>query len=213
MVSIAKEHANQVIIVDDGSYDGTAKEARNAGALVIEHEINKGAGAATKTSFDFARQSSAQVLVTLDGDGQHDPKEIPQILLPILENKADLVIGSRFMNNHKNMPGHRMLGNKIITWLYNVGARQKISDTQSCFRAYGEKALCSLDITERGFGFSTELLIQARQKGLTIVEVPITCIYNTSSHTSNPLIQGFCVAFSVVKIRLRNYIQRLIEGK
>jgi len=210
VVSRAREYVDQVVVIDDGSYDGTAQVARAAGALIVVHEVNKGAGEATKSCFEEARRRDAQVLVTLDGDGQHDPDSIPQILAPILEGKADLVIGSRFLADHSSMPGYRRFGINVITWLYNLGSKRKISDAQSCFRAYGEKALRSLNITERGFGFSVELLIQARQRGIVITEVPIPCIYHSASHTGNPVFHGLGVALSVVRIRLKNYIQSLV---
>jgi glycosyltransferase involved in cell wall biosynthesis len=134
------------------------------------------------------------VLVTLDGDNQHDPDELEALVASVVKDKADMVIGSRFINGRNNAPKYRRIGIAIITWLFNVGAKSKISDAQSCYRAYGKKALNLLNITENGFGFSVELLIEARKKGLIITEVPISCIYNSASHSIDPITHGLIVA-------------------
>jgi glycosyltransferase involved in cell wall biosynthesis len=208
LVQKARQFTHQVIVVDDGSTDDTARSAESAGASVIRHWANQGPGQATKSCLEEARRRGAQVVVTLDGDGQHDPDGIPQVLSPILGGKADLVIGSRFLANHDSMPRYRWLGIKVISWLYNFGSKVRITDTQSCFRAYGEKALNSLDITERGFGFSVELLVQARKRGLAMSEVPITCIYHSASHSANPVTHGLGVALTVVKHRFKTWLRR-----
>jgi glycosyltransferase involved in cell wall biosynthesis len=207
-----REFADDVIVVDDGSTDDTAKVAKTAGASVIIREINGGAGEATKSCFEEARRKGARVLVTLDGDGQHNPEEITQVVAPVLAGRADLVICSRFLTNHSTIPRYRRFGINVITWLYDIGHDFKISDAQSCFRAYGEKALQSLDIKEQGFAFSVELLIKARQRGLTIIEVPISCVYHTASHSANPLLHGIGVALAVIKLRLRSAFRRLTRG-
>jgi len=218
VVSKARKYVDQVIVIDDGSHDGTAEAARTAGALVITHEVNRGAGAATESCFEAARMNVADVLVTLDGDGQHNPDEIALLLAPILKGEADLVIGSRFLQptqptpqtqqtqrtQQTQMPGYRKFGISVITFLWNFGSEVKVSDAQSCFRAYSKKAINSLSITENGFGFSIETLEKARRKGFIIKEVPISCIYHSNSHTLNPIVHGLGVALTVVKIRLKN---------
>lgn len=212
VVHKAKKFADEVIVVDDGSTDDTAEVAKAAGALVIKHETNRGAGAATRACFEESRRRGAHVLVTLDGDGQHDSDEIPRVLAPIFSREADLVIGSRFLGSNNPILRYRKFGINVITWLFNIGSSLKLSDAQSCFRAYGEKALHSLNITQRGFSFSVELLIQARQQGLAITEVPISCIYHPASHSANPVTHGLGVALTVVKLRLESLFRRLIGG-
>jgi len=207
-----RRFADEVTVVDDGSSDGTSETARDAGALVIRHGVNQGAGEATKSCFKQARRRGAHILVTVDGDGQHDPDDIPRLLAPILSRQADVVIGSRFLGRKSNMSAYRKFGIRVITWLFNLGSNVKVSDAQSCFRAYGERALQSLNITQRGFGFSVELLEQARQRGLTISEVPISCVYHSASHSSNPVIHGLGVALNVVKLRFKGLLHRLIGG-
>ena len=204
VVSGTRKYVDQVIVVDDGSRDGTSEVGKAAGALVIRHEVNRGAGEATKSCFEAARANAADVLITLDGDGQHNPDEIPQLLAPIIKGEADLTIGSRFLGDSGSVPKYRKFGINIINWLFNFGSELKLSDTQSCFRAYGKEALRSLDITVKGFGFSVQLLIKARRTGLIVSEVPISCVYNQSSHTLNPLVHGLGVAFAVVGLRLKD---------
>jgi glycosyltransferase involved in cell wall biosynthesis len=149
----------------------------------------------------------ADVVVTLDGDGQHNPDEIPEVVSPVLSGEADLVIGSRFMGRYNNVAAYRRFGINVITFLYNMGSSAKITDGQSCFRAYGRRALEVLNITEDGFGFSVETLIQARRAGLRIREVPISCVYHEESHSLNPVIHGVGVAWKVVEHRLRRLLE------
>jgi hypothetical protein len=139
--------------------------------------------------------------VTLDGDGQHDPDEIPAVVAPILEAEADIVIGSRFLGGYNNVAPYRKFGIDVITFLYNFGAREKITDGQSCFRAYSKQALEILQIREDGFGFSVETLVQARKAGLRIGEASISCIYHEESHSMNPVLHGVGVALMVIKHR------------
>jgi len=203
IVTKTQKYVDKVIVIDDGSIDRTSEIAKAAGAEVIRHEKRKGAGAATRSGFQAAKANGADVLVTLDGDGQHNPDEIPRLISPILGKKADLVIGSRFLKPQTNIRRYRKFGIDVITWLYNFGSKVKISDSQSCFRAHSRKLLDTIDITENGFGFSIEVLVQARKKGLTITEVPISCLYHSQGSSLNPIAHGLGVAFDVIKHRLK----------
>jgi glycosyltransferase involved in cell wall biosynthesis len=202
IVTRARRYVDTVFVIDDGSTDNTYEVAKAAGAEVIIHERSLGAGAATKSAFEAARTKNADILITLDGDGQHNPDEIPRVLAPILKNEADLVIGSRFLPaNLIEVPKYRKFGIDVITWLYNLGSKKKVSDSQSCFRAYNRKLLEAVTITEDGFSFSVEVLIQARRKGLVITEVPISCIYHSQGSSLNPIVHGLGVACSVIRLR------------
>jgi glycosyltransferase involved in cell wall biosynthesis len=217
IVTRARKYVDRVIVIDDGSTDNTSEVAKAAGAEVVRHERRRGAGAATKSGFEAAKTNDADILVTLDGDGQHNPDEIPRVLAPILHNGADLVIGSRFLQPTQqtqatqrtqgtNIRRYRKFGIDVITWLYNFGSKLRVSDSQSCFRAHSRRLVEAMNITEKGFGFSVEVLIKARKKGFVIAEVPISCVYHSQGSSLNPVIHGLGVAFSVVKLRLKNLL-------
>jgi glycosyltransferase involved in cell wall biosynthesis len=197
----ALKHVDRVFVVDDGSSDRTAEVARQAGAEVIRHGKRRGAGAATRSGFQAALKEGANIVVTLDGDGQHDASEIPAVIAPLLKEEADLAIGSRFLKRDTNMPPYRNLGIDVITWLYNVGSQYKISDSQSCFRCYSRRLLETVEITREDFGFSIEVLVKARKQGLKIVEVPASCYYHAESSTLDPITHGLGVAWSVLQLR------------
>jgi glycosyltransferase involved in cell wall biosynthesis len=201
VVCNAIKHVDKVFVIDDGSNDRTADVARLAGADVIIHEKRRGAGAATRTGFLAALKAGADIVVTLDGDGQHNPAEIPLLSRPILDNRADLVIGSRFIEHKTNVPFYRKSGIDIITWFYNLGSKSKVTDAQSGFRAHSRKLLESTAITRNDFSFSIEVLVKARKNGLKIIEVPVSCLYHSQSSTMNPIVHGVSVAWSVIQLR------------
>lgn len=206
IVSRARKHVDQVIAIDDGSSDGTAEVARAAGALVISHDRNMGYGEALKSCFEAAKANAADVLVILDGDGQHNPDEIPRLLAPILSREADLIIGSRFLTNEHNMPRYRRFGIKVITFLWNFGSKVKVSDTQSGFRAYRREIFETLPLSEKRMSISIETIEKARKKGAIIKEVPISCSYVPSSINSKAIRHGLAVTLGVIKIRLRSLL-------
>lgn len=201
----AQKFADAVIVCDDGSSDYTAKIAERLGADVIRHEQNLGYGAAIKSLFERALDFGADVLVTLDGDGQHDASEIPRIVKPIVQGAADVVIGSRFMDAHgtAEMPFYRKIGAKLITKLVNSSAKHGVSDSQSGFRAYNRQALERLSLSEAGMGASVQILLEASKQNLKITEVPSTCKYengDVSTSTQNPITHGIGVVSSIVRL-------------
>ncbi len=155
IVKRSLEHADKVIVCDDGSADNTAKIAKESGAIVILHKKNQGYGAAIITLFDRARQENADVMVTIDGDGQHNPDQISLLINTLQENNLDVVIGSRFLDESSSTPRYRKQGIKIITSAANFGTNFKVSDAQSGFRAYSKNAIKSIHPTETGMSVST----------------------------------------------------------
>jgi glycosyltransferase involved in cell wall biosynthesis len=204
IVSKTLRYVGQVIVVDDGSEDGTGERARGAGADVVTHRHNRGYGGALKSCLEKGREQDADVLVLLDADGQHIPNEVPKVAWPVLEGRADIVIGSRFLNNHNNVPRYRKFGIDVITWLFNAGSSVKVSDAQSGFRAYSKRALdMLLPLEEEGMSISMEIIIKARKLGLRMCEVPITCLYIEGSSTLNPVVHGVSVAMLTLVQRVR----------
>ena len=196
-----KKITNTIIVCNDGSSDLTNKIAEELGAIVINHSKNLGYGAAIRSIFLKAKEMNSDILVTFDADGQHRIEDIKQVIQPIIENKTDIVIGSRFLNEEENeVPEYRKVGIKIITKVTNVSINQKITDSQSGFRAYSKQVLEKLSPSDVGMGISTEILIKSSKMGFKILEVPIKILYqgeNTSTH--NPISHGTSVLFSTIK--------------
>lgn len=192
-------YSDKVIVCDDGSTDGTAKIARESGAQVISHKKNEGYGAAITTLFDFARKENANIMITIDGDGQHNPDQIPILINTLQENKVDVVIGSRFLDKSSGTPGYRKSGIKIITSAANFGSDFKVSDAQSGFRAYSKRAIDSIHPTETGMAVSTEILLKISNKGLSLAEVPISVSYDGETSTQHPVPHGIVVLMNTLK--------------
>jgi Glycosyltransferases involved in cell wall biogenesis len=196
----SKKHADEVVVIDDGSQDMTAQIAMQMGAKVIRHARNLGKGEALRTLFEYAIERKADVLITLDGDGQHDPDEIPKLVAPILEG-YDIVIGSRFLNK-TSVPLYRRFGNKLLNRATNIALDKKmeLSDTQSGFRAYRVSVLEELIPSERGMGADSEIAIKAARLGLRIKEVPISVTYGEDTSTYNPIYHALDVFATTIKL-------------
>ena len=169
-----------VVVVNDGSGDDTLSEVQRAGFVIVNHAINRGLGAAIKTGMEYARKKRADIVVTFDGDGQHEPSDIEKIILPIIQKKADLVIGSRFKKS-KNVPMDRFFLNwfaNFITFLFYGVAT---TDSQSGLRAFSGKAITLIDFKGERMDFSSEILLEAKRNNLKIEEVPIRAIYTEYS--------------------------------
>jgi len=193
-------YADQVIVCDDGSLDLTAKQAMLAGAIVIKHEKNMGKGHAMKSLFKYAKDVDADVIVTIDGDGQFLAEQIPSLLQPILENSYDVVIGNRFSDDEE-MPSYRKFGNKMLDTITKLATDLPFSDTQSGFRSYSKKAIQSIDFSTSGFGVDSEILIDAVDKGLKITETDVTVLYDTGLKTStkDPISHSMSVIGSLLE--------------
>ncbi|MEW6610304.1 MAG: glycosyltransferase family 2 protein [Patescibacteria group bacterium] len=218
-------HAQESIVVDDGSWDDTALRAREQGAVVFMHLINRGYGAALRTGIEAALKRGADIIVTIDADGQHEPAEIKNIIEPLKRGGVDMVIGNRFsaQSTREGMSVLRKLfitAGNILTWmLYGVW----FSDTQSGFRAYTRQALEKvIDVGQNfrvsprefpresalqaeGMEFSSEVIGEAMRRGLTITTIPITIRYTNYSLAKG---QNF---FEGVRTALRLFARRLLR--
>jgi glycosyltransferase involved in cell wall biosynthesis len=178
VVARALPYASAVVVVDDGSVDKTSSEAVRAGATVIRHQDNSGKGVAIATLFQYAIDHGAGVLVLLDGDGQHDPDEIPAVIAPCIESMADVVVGSRFhADSESHTPRIRRLGQLAFNGLTAIASGVRCSDSQSGFRAFNRRAFCAMRLSETSFSVESEMQFECRAHGLVMAEVPISCDY------------------------------------
>lgn len=194
IITKLKDVVDGIIICNDGSSDLTSQIAKELGVVVIDHIKNLGYGAAIKSIFQRFLETDGDVLVTIDADGQHRVEDIQRVVKPILDNSADLVIGSRFTEtNVTNIPKYRKLGISAITKVTNISTKQKITDSQSGFRAYKRDVIEQTSLSETGMAVSTEILIKADRKNFRISEVGITIDYPEGSSTHNPISHGTSV--------------------
>lgn len=214
VVTLTKRHVEQVVVIDDGSKDRTSLIAQSLGAVVIRHRTNEGKGKAVQDAFKIAAKNKADILVILDADGQHDPDAIPDLIKPITNGKADIVVGSRFLdkNGTKEMPGHRKVGNKVLSVATKLGTGQDITDSQSGFRVFSKKAFTKMIVVENGFAIESEMFMEAANKGLKVIEIPISCKYeNLHAHTKGAASQGITV-LSVILAMIRDRHPLLFFG-
>jgi len=201
VVTRSKKVVDMVVVCDDGSIDDTVKQASNAGAVVISHEKNLGKGAALKSLFNYCIKINADIVVTIDGDGQFLPEEIPKLTKSMMDNTSDIVIGYRFEDNEE-MPTYRKVGNKFLDRISNSISELPFRDTQSGFRAYSNKALTKINFNHVGFTADAEILIDASAKGLKISEEKVTVLYDTGKRTStkHPVLHAGGVFASLIEM-------------
>jgi glycosyltransferase involved in cell wall biosynthesis len=200
----AQKHVDLVLVCDDGSSDNTSEISKSVGALVIENEKNIGKGAAAKHALKSALKLDADYIIMLDGDGQHDPGEIPQLIEPLIKGEADLVIGSRYVEGSRSeAPLYRRIGLRIIEKLSKQYINEDVRDSQSGFRSFSHEALSKIINTKsNGFGLESEQLLLASQNGLKILEVPVNIRYEGLGITStkHPIIHGIEIVVNILRL-------------
>lgn len=197
----------EIVVVNDGSKDGTAKEAELAGATVINHILNSGAGSATATGLSYAQQQGFDIATTSDGDGQHNPDDVLRGVDALINKDVDLLIGSRLINS-KGMSRVKILGNKGLSLITSILFRIKVTDSQSGLRVFSRKALQLLRWKTSGYEFCSEMLWRADQIGLKIDEYPIKVIYTEYSKAKG---QNNWNGINIVKSLIKRRFAEIFE--
>jgi len=178
------------IVVDDGSIDATAAIARSSGALVVRHITNLGVGAATITGLRAALQLGADVIVTMDADGQHDPSEIGTLVQCLLDGPFDAVIGSRLLSS-SGMPPARFVANLLLNAVTFVVYGKIVSDSQSGFKAFSRPALAAMDLNSPGYEICSEIIGEIYRKDLRYKSIPVKALYSKYSQAKGqPFLNG-----------------------
>lgn len=194
-----------IIVVDDGSRDHTVEHAKNAGATVIRHILNSGAGSATATGLSYAEQRGYAMAVTMDADGQHSPKDVVKGVSLMQKGDVDLLIGSRLIDS-RGMSRVKRIGNWGLSTITYLLFGVNVTDSQSGLRIFSKRALKELRWKTSGYEFCSEMLWRAKQKGHTISEYPIKAIYTDYSKAKG---QNNWNAFNIIKSLLRRRISEV----
>jgi glycosyltransferase involved in cell wall biosynthesis len=195
-----EKHVDRIIVCDDGSQDMTAEIAERLGAEVVSHTRNLGYGAALRSLFTKALEIEADVIVTLDADGQHLARDIPVITAPVIKGEADVCIGSRFLEAENRIPRYRKEGIRLLTRVTSAATGLELTDAQSGFRAYSGDILSSLIPTEQGMGAGAEILQKAAELNAGISEVPTSVSYDMAETSSqSPIYHALDVLGSTIK--------------
>jgi glycosyltransferase involved in cell wall biosynthesis len=194
-----------VLVVDDGSSDNTSLEAKNAGALVLRHQRNQGVGSAFQSAVNYAVEHGYDLMVNIDGDRQFNPRDIPKLVTPVVEGKADMVTASRFVDSSFTpaMPRVKLIGNHMMSYLISKLVRQKFADVSCGFRCYSRESLLRLNLNG-AFTYTQETFLDFAVKRMEIKEVPIEVVYFAERKSR---VAGSIVKYAVntAKIIFRGY--------
>jgi len=196
------KHVDIVVVIDDGSLDRTSELARAAGADVVRHAENRGKAGGIMSAISVASRRDVDYLILLDGDGQHDPDDIPRLLEPLRGGEGDIVIGSRFLDIRNPIPFYRTIGQRVLNVATHAGSGLRCSDSQCGFRALNRSAYSALALREtflHGLAVESEMQFQAADAGLRLREVPIFVSYDEKARRS-PIKHGFGVLYRVVAL-------------
>lgn len=180
----------EVVVVDDGSKDNTAQIARQHGAVVLSEPLNHGKGAALIKGFDYVLGHDFDAVITMDGDGQHDPEDIPYFIRSAESSDSGVIIGNR-MGEAAGMPISRLYTNKFMSRLISCIVAQKIPDTQCGFRLIKKEVLRAIKLRCCNYEIESEVILKAARQGLKVASVPIRTMYNQERSRINPLIDTF----------------------
>lgn len=202
VVRDCKAVVRDVLVVDDGSADRTAEVAREAGAEVVSHPVNRGKGAALKTGFAYALEHGFDAVVTLDADGQHLASEIPKFFAAREETGADLIIGGRAHLFGQMLP-RRRFANRFSARCIAFASHTDVTDSQSGFRLYSAQLLRAIRLRSEGFDMESEVIVQAGQRRFKILSIPIDLGFVDGQSTSHykPLMDSIRIAWTVIRAR------------
>ncbi len=193
-----KQQGLEVVVVDDGSCDNTYRIAEDNGAVVLRNPDNEGKGASLLRGFHYALNKDFDAVITMDGDGQHLPSEIPYFTRLAQYSNSGILIGNRMLKR-KDMPLVRVLTNQFMSWFISSLARQKIPDTQCGFRLIKKEVLRKINLRTRKYETESEIIIKAARLGFKVESVPIKTIYNGEKSQINPFIDTFRFIKFIIK--------------
>lgn len=202
--NLKTEEYNNILVVNDGSNDNTEEIAKEAGAEVLNHIVNRGQGAALRTGIEYLRETiDPDIIVTFDADGQHKASEIKKLIEPILKNQADIALGSRFLTKKSNIPLFRKIILKFGVVFTRIVSNINVTDAHNGFRALSRKAAHSIQITQRSMEHASEIIDEIKKKKLIFKEVPVEIIYNDYSRTKGQKNSNF------IKIGIKVILKKL----
>lgn len=175
------KYIDRIVVIDDGSIDSTSDSARHKKAVVLRHPVNLGQGAALQTGFEYAKEQGFDVVITYDADGQFEASDIPSLIRPIAEGRADVVLGSRFLGRVADIPLMRLIvlrAGIIFTYIFS---NIRLSDTHNGFRAFNKKAISKIDIQHDRWAHPSDIIYQISKNRFRVVEVPVTIRYTEYS--------------------------------
>lgn len=202
-----KAYDIDIVVVNDGSKDETANEAKKGGAIVINHILNSGAGSATLTGLAYARQHNYDIAATMDADGQHAPDDVLEGIKSIDQGNADLLIGSRLIDS-RGMSKIKVLGNKGLSLFTYLLFGINVTDSQSGLRIFSRRAIDGLQWKSTGYEFCSEMIWRAKQARMSVSEYPIKAIYTDYSKAKG---QNNWNAINIVKRLCKQRIAEIFE--
>lgn len=176
-----EKYVDWIVVVDDGSSDNTSQQAKGKKVILLKHPFNLGQGAALQTGFEYAKRKMADIVITYDADGQFLAKDIPQLIEPIMQNEADIVLGSRFLGKTVNMPYSRLLTLKMGIIFTFIFSNLKLTDVYNGLRALNQIALQKITITQNRLAHASEILDKIKTNNLRFREIPVTVKYTQYS--------------------------------